>query len=255
MKAMLLAAGLGTRLRPLTNHTPKPLLPVNGLPIIIYTLALLKKYKIKDVVINLHHLGNQIRTLLGSGRKFGFNIKYSFEPKILGTGGGIKRAEKFLKGSPFLVFNADIIADINLKKLISFHKKKKSIATLVVRQNHSGKFGSLYVDRNSNIISILKKPENTRLTRQTFFTGIHVLDKKFLRWQKPRKKSCIIRNGYIPLLNQGKTIGAFIQKGYWNDLGTLSRLKKTDNDFKKGKIRLSYGNHLEKLRNILSQKN
>lgn len=252
---MLLAAGLGTRLRPLTNHIPKPLLPINGLPIILYTLALLKKYKIKDVIINLHHLGDQIRTLLGSGRKFGFNIKYLFEPKILGTGGGIKGAEKFLKGSPFLVFNADIIADIDLKKLILFHKKKNSMATLVVRQNHAKEFGILYVNRDNNIVSILKKPKNVRSTRQTFFTGIHVLDKKFLRWQKPRKKSCIIRNGYIPLLNQGKTIGAFIQKGYWNDLGTLSRLKKTDSDFKKGKIRFSYGNHLEMFRKILSQKN
>ncbi|MBI2092402.1 MAG: nucleotidyltransferase family protein [Deltaproteobacteria bacterium] len=117
-RAMILAAGLGTRLRPLTHKTPKPLLPVNGRPMIDFSLARVKKAGITNVIINLHYLGGQIKKYVGSGRRYGLKIRYLHEPKILGTGGGIKNAERFLNGGPFVVINSDTLIDIDLKKVI-----------------------------------------------------------------------------------------------------------------------------------------
>lgn len=257
MKAMLLAAGLGTRLRPHTHTTPKPLIPVNGIPLILYNLALLKKQGIREVVINLHHLGGQIRNLLGNGKKLGFKIHYSFEPEILGTAGGIFHARRFLKNSPFIVLNGDIIIDVNLKKLIKQHQKKKGLATLVVIPSQKSDFyGTLYVDRWSNLGSILAKPAAQKKWIKTFFSGVHLLDHRFFKQPKKKGKSCIVRDYYIPLLKKGNRIAVSLYQGYWNDIGTLRRLQSTSRHLQKGKRRLSYQNQLNKLVKALShQKN
>lgn len=254
MKAMLLAAGLGTRLRPLTYRIPKPLIPVNGIPLIFYNLALLKKHGIRDVVINLYHLGRRIKKLLGTGEKFGFRFAYSTEKKILGTGGGVKKAEKFLKKGPFLVLNGDIITDLPLGRLITFHRRRKPYATLVVAKSRRAKsFGILYTDKGKNIVSILHRPLDGKKYDETFFTGVHVLDGRFFKNQKGGVKSCIIRDNYIPRLQNGERLAAFFQKGYWNDLGTLKRWEKTNRLFKRSKIRLSYNKYLEEFRKILKK--
>ena len=117
MKAMLLAAGLGKRLRPITDTTPKPLLEVRGKSLIEHHLERLQIAGIQDVVINLHHLGDQIKTRLGDGRQFGVNIRYSFETELLETGGGIKKALPLLGDSPFLVISADTYLDFDLGRL------------------------------------------------------------------------------------------------------------------------------------------
>ena len=105
MKAMILAAGLGTRLRPLTNTIPKPLLPIAGTPLIVWNLLLLKRYGFHDVVINLHHLGPMIEQAVGNGSRYGLRIIYSREPAILGTGGGLKQAELYFSGESVLVLH------------------------------------------------------------------------------------------------------------------------------------------------------
>ena len=132
---MVLAAGFGRRLRPLTDHMPKPLLPVGGRPMIEYTLLLLKKYGLTEVIINLHHCGDQIIKTLGDGSRLGLSIAYSTEKgEALGTGGGIKKAASFFEQSTFIVVNGDILIDIDLDKLISFHHAKQGLATLVLRE-------------------------------------------------------------------------------------------------------------------------
>ena len=255
MKAMLLAAGLGTRLRPLTHRIPKPLIPVDGLPLIFYNLALLKKHGIRDVVINLHHLGQKIKNILGTGKEFGFRFHYSTEKKILGTAGGIKKAQKFLKKGPFLVLNGDIITDLPLNDLIRFHQRRKPYATLVVIKSPLAKrYGILYVNDKNRIVSFLKKPHPTRNVRETFFTGVHVLSRQFFRHQKTGVKSCIVHDNYIPLVKNGEAIDAFFQKGYWNDLGNKTRLARTNRRFKKKGVGLSYVKYLKEFRKILDRK-
>ncbi len=135
MKAMILAAGLGTRLRPLTNTIPKPLLPIAGTPLIVWNLLLLKQHGFRDVVINLHHLGPMIEQALGNGSRYGLRIIYSREPAILGTGGGIKRAEPHFSGESVLVLNGDTLVELDLGALCAFHQQRDAVATLVLRKD------------------------------------------------------------------------------------------------------------------------
>ena len=126
MKAMILAAGLGTRLRPLTNTIPKPLLPIAGTPLIVWNLLLLKRHGFHDVIINLHHLGPMIEQAVGNGSKYGLRIYYSHEPVILGTGGAIKQAEPNFSGEPVLVLNGDTLFELDLDALYAFHLRSQA---------------------------------------------------------------------------------------------------------------------------------
>jgi len=124
MKAMVFAAGQGLRLRPLTDRIPKALVPVAGRPMIEYPLRLLRHYGIREIIINLHHLGEQIEAYLGGGKKFGLEIIYSREPELLDTGGGLLKAKAFLDHETFIVINTDVFIDLSLAELIAFHKSK-----------------------------------------------------------------------------------------------------------------------------------
>lgn len=252
MKVMLLAAGLGTRLKPLTLKKPKPLIPVNSIPLIFYNLALLKKYNFSEVIINLFYLGDQIEKILGDGKKFGFQIYYSKEPEILGTAGGMKFAEKYFKDEDLLIMNSDIIHDIDMKNLIDQHQKSKNIASLVVKNLLPNQnFSPLSIDKHDQIVSILDQPQEFPDYRKTFFTGIHVLSKNICDLINENYPQCIIKDLYIPQLQQGQTLGAVLESGYWNDLGTIDRLKNTEKELQEGKIKLSYNNYLEDFKKIL----
>ena len=123
MKAMVLAAGQGTRLRPITDNKPKALVPVAGRPMIEYALLLLRYYTIEDVVINLHHFGAAIESHLGNSKKLGLRISSAHEPELLDTGGGLLKAKPFLQDGAFIVINTDALIDLNLAELIAFHKQ------------------------------------------------------------------------------------------------------------------------------------
>jgi len=126
-RAMVLAAGRGTRLAPLTDTTPKPLLPVAGRPLIEHILEFLRAGGIREVVINLHHLGQRIEERIGDGRRLGLRVKYSWEDPILDTGGGIKRAEPLLAGEPFVVVNGDSLLELRLEDVVAFHRADATV--------------------------------------------------------------------------------------------------------------------------------
>lgn len=239
MKALVLAAGLGTRLLPLTKTTPKPLIPLNGQPLISYTLRYLKQYGITDIFINLHHLGDQIKRALGTGSGFGVNITYSDEPVILGTGGGVKNLEKALGNAPFLVINSDVLTDFPLSQLIAFHQENKALATLVLREDPEvDRFGPIEIDSGGRIRTILKKgnPSPDHL-KKLMFTGIHLVDPAVLR-SIPEKVFYSITDTYIELLLRGKTLHGLEMKGFWRDLGTLEEYGKIDRLMTEGRINL-----------------
>ena len=149
MKAMVLAAGQGTRLRPLTDHTPKALIPVAGRPMIEYSLLLLRHYGIRDIIINLHHLGDQIESYLGTGKQWGLEITYSKELELLDTGGGLLKAKPFLQEGTFIVINTDVLIDLSLSDLLAFHEKNRAVATLVLRPDPlADQYGSMYFSRH-----------------------------------------------------------------------------------------------------------
>ncbi|HAP39092.1 MAG TPA: hypothetical protein DCQ94_04955, partial [Nitrospira sp.] len=184
MKAMILAAGLGTRLRPLTDVTPKPLLPVAGTPMIVWNLLLLKRHGIRDVVINLHHLGDMIRQALGDGSALGMRLIYSYEPVILGTGGGIKQAEPHFQGEPVLVLNGDTLFELDLGAVMAFHRERAAAATLVLRQDpDAARWGLVEVTDRAEIVRITGRGRSApTVTAARMFAGIHILHPRLLRY-------------------------------------------------------------------------
>ncbi len=239
MKAMILAAGLGTRLRPLTNTIPKPLLPVGGTPLIIWNLLLLKRYGFHDVVINLHHLGPVIEQALGNGSKFGLRIIYSQEPMILGTGGGVKQAEPYFSGEPVLVLNGDTLFELDLEALCAFHRTRKAAATLVLRDDpDAAGWGLVEVGAGDQIVRITGRGLPSVVpTIPRMFAGIHILNTRLLRDVKKGVASSII-DPYVAAIERGDAVLGYDLKGYWSDVGTAERYTQTEQDARAGLIRL-----------------
>ena len=228
MKALVLAAGFGTRLKPLTDTMPKPLVPVAGIPMIFYTLALLKKNGIRDIIINLHHLGGKIRKVIGNGKVLGLNIRYSNEPEILGTGGGIRKVLPLLGNvKDLLVINGDVVINADLKSLIKAHKSNPAIATLALREApEQAQYGLLHY-RQGQITSILGKPLPDTKSKTAHFTGLHILKIAPLKQLPLQKQLCVVQDYYVPALKAGQRLNAWVLKGYWSDCGTHTAIAQT----------------------------
>lgn len=241
MKAMLLAAGLGTRLRPLTDITPKPLLPVAGQPILMWNLLLLKRHGITDVIINLHHLGEQIVQTLGDGSRFGLRVAYSHEPTLMGTGGGIKQAAPFLKDGSFLVLNGDTLSACDLTSLIAAHRAGGAPVTLVLREDpEAARWGPVTVDADSRILQIngapLLRDPSKSLPPPCMFAGIHMLESEVLDAIPPGPGSII--DVYLGLLRQNHMLRGYRMSGYWSDVGTPERYAEAQQDALAGRLNL-----------------
>ncbi len=180
VKAMILAAGEGQRLRPLTLTVPKVLVPLDGIPLINYHLQWLKKHSIFDVVINLHYLGFKIEDYLGDGSRFGVRIVYSREEYLLGTAGGVKRVAD-LFDTTFVVLYGDVLTNLNLSKMIEFHKEKGAIATLVLHKlnNIVGK-GVVTIDELHRILSFEEKPSIINQSSKLVSGGVYILNRDVL---------------------------------------------------------------------------
>ena len=247
MKAMILAAGTGERLRPVTHHQPKALVPVAGRPMIEYPLLLLRYYGIQEIIVNLHHLGEQIEAYLGDGAKLGVNIRYSREPELLDTGGGLLKAKPFLDGGTFIVINTDVLIDLSLEELVAFHKKNRATATLVLRPDElADKYGSMEIDSESRIYRFLQaKREHTPEVSGTklMFTGVQVLEPKIFEYMKiggaPQRFSTT-KDVYPRMVLKEDSIYGFRFDGFWQDLGTANRIKAAEETLAHGKARLRY---------------
>ena len=243
MRAIILAAGFGTRLRPLTNTTPKPLLPVAGKPLIVWNLHLLRDHGITEVIVNLHHLGDQIEQSLGNGSHFDMRISYSREEKILGTGGGIKQAESFLRASgdnAFLVLNGDTLIDVNLSRMIAHHTRHGGLATMVVRDDADvARWGALELDATDRILTILGRgrqvTQQTRNTTRKMFAGVHIMSPLALRDISVNHESSITHH-YMDWLERDARIYGYQNVGYWSDVGTPERYHQVQQDATAGKL-------------------
>jgi NDP-sugar pyrophosphorylase family protein len=241
MKAMVLAAGLGTRLRPLTDTIPKALLPVAGRPLIHYPLLWLKRYGITEMVINLHHHGQQIIDTLGDGRAMGLTLHYSREPTILGTGGGIKQARRLLGETPFLVVNSDIVIDLDLDQLVEFHHRRKSTVSMVLRADPDAeRYGIVELDGQDRIQTIVGRGRaGTAGLRRLMFTGVHLLEPSVFD-AIPGDGFSSITDVYIAMLQQDERLCGYVMKGTWMDLGTPERYQDADRRLRTGQLTLSY---------------
>lgn len=219
MKAMILAAGLGKRLRPFTANTPKPLFPVAGRPLLDIIIRSLQNAGCEAIIINTHHLYKKIDSFL-SGRKYSIPVFTRYEPLLLGTGGAIKNVADFWDEQPFMVVNSDILTDIDLRDVYDFHLNHKYTATLVLHDYKE--FNNVLISKEDFIKGFYeeKSNENIGYERKLAFTGIQVLDPKILDFIPAGLFSSII-DAYIELILSGQRLKAFIaKKHYWKDIGT-----------------------------------
>lgn len=236
MKGIILAAGFGRRLRPLTDQIPKPLLPVGGRCVIHHTLLLLKKYGITEVFINLHYHADKIKIALGNGSSFGMKITYSEEPEILGTGGGIKKIYSHLGREDALVINGDILIEVNLDHLMAFHQERAGAATLVLRAQDSEEFGVIEIDSSDQIRNILGQvPSQGGRLRHCMFTGAQMISQTVVD-AIPEGVFSSITDTYIEMLRRGERLFGYTMQGYWNDIGLLARYQEADRDVKGGRF-------------------
>jgi len=243
MKAMILAAGLGTRLRPLTNTIPKPLLPIGGTPLIVWNLLLLRAGGIRDVMINLHYLGSMIEAELGDGSRWDMRIMYSHEPELLGTGGGLKAVEWFFEGQPFFVMNGDTLIDLDLPALLDFHDSQGGVATLVLRDDpHAEQWGAVESDAQDRILRIngqgVDVRASTHAVTSRMFAGVHILHPSILS-DAPTGKAFSIIDSYTSALAGGSQLLGFVYAGYWSDIGTVERYTQAQADVAAGLIALA----------------
>ena len=247
MKAMVFAAGQGERLRPLTDHIPKALVPVAGRPMIEYPLLWLRHYGIREVIINLHHLGEQIEAYLGNGDKLGLKIAYSREQELLDTGGGLLKAKPFLQDGTFLVVNTDVLIDLPLADLIDFHRAKQAAVTLVLRPDPlADQYGSMDTDSDGRICRFLqaKRPgapagPHTKL----MFTGVQILEPRifdFMATGAGSAKFGTTKDTYPRMLLAGEALFGFRFDGFWQDVGTPERIKEAEGGLEKRKKWLHY---------------
>ena len=230
MKAMILAAGLGTRLEPLTNIRPKPLFPVLNRPLLGITIEQLRDMGATGIIINAHHLAEQVEHFVG-GEQWGVEVKVRVEPEILGTGGGIKNCADFFRDAPHVVvINADIYHAFDLRPALHYHNAANNLATLVLCDHP--RFNQVGIDGEGRIVSIrgqsIQKP---RAPSQTLtFTGIHIISAELLN-SMPSAGFFGIMELYVDLASRGEGIrGYHMQEGYWGDIGRVEAYRALHRD-------------------------
>ena len=243
MKAMILAAGLGTRLRPLTDTIPKPLLPVGGTPLILWNLLLLRNSGICEVIINLHYLGHLIEEAIGDGSRWDMQVRYSREHTLLGTGGGLNAAKWFFEDQSFLVINGDTLIKLDVKALIEFHRNHGGVATLVLRDDpHAAQWGTVESDSQDRILRINRRGLSYAVSNgpsiERMFAGVHILHPAILQGA-PTDTPFSIIDSYTKELARGSRMFGMVHAGYWSDIGTVERYAHAQADADAGLISLS----------------
>ncbi len=234
MKAMILAAGFGTRLFPLTIDRTKPAIPFLGKPLVGYVAEYVAKFGITDVVVNLHHQPQSVIDALGDGRDFGVKIDYTIEqPAILGTSGALLYARKYLENDTFVIVNGKIITDIDISAAIKTHRQSGAIATMVLKANHKReKFtvvetGDGFIDyfgpHATPVTEVELRDVEHDIVTPLMFTGIHILEPEILDLIPKGVYSDTVTDIYIPFLKSGGKIAAHVSEGEWFELSTIPR--------------------------------
>jgi len=218
MKAFVLAAGFGSRLRPLTDHIPKPLIPVLNIPSLFYIFFLLKQAGIREIICNIHHHASAIRHFIESSDLHGLDITFSEEHEILGTGGGLKQCEHLLGADDFLLVNSDIITDINFTALIKHHQMSDRPGTLTLYETpEAAAIGHIGVE--NGLIRDFRNMRNTGLISSFIYTGTAILSPEIFRFLR-KEFSGIVDTGFTGLIDNGG-LAYFRHEGLWMDIGTI----------------------------------
>jgi mannose-1-phosphate guanylyltransferase len=238
MKAILLAGGKGTRLRPLTIHTPKPIVPIFNRPFLHYQLDLLKQVpEIDEVILSLNYQPRRIEEIFGDGADTGLGIRYVVEPAPLGTAGAVRYAGESLRES-VVVFNGDVLTQVDLAAVIALHREHRAKATIVLTpvENPSA-YGLVETDPEGNIRRFLEKPNADEITSDTINAGIYILEPETFD-RIPRDQPWSIERSFFPsLIERRDTFMAYVYRGYWIDIGTPDKYMQVHRDIMDGHYR------------------
>jgi mannose-1-phosphate guanylyltransferase len=231
MKAILLAGGKGTRLRPLTVHTPKPIVPILNRPFLYYQIDLLKQLpEIDEVILSLNYQPRRIEEIFGEGEGLGVRLRYVVEPIPLGTGGAIRYAGDSLTES-VVVFNGDVLTQVDLPAVLRLHRERKAKATIVLTPvDNPRAYGLVETDAQANIKRFLEKPGEDEITCNTINAGIYILEPDTFD-RIPKETAWSIERSFFPsLIERGETFVAYIYDGYWIDIGTPAKYLQVHRD-------------------------
>ena len=231
MQALILAGGKGTRLRPLTVYTPKPIVPICNRPFLLYQIDTLRRAGITDITLSLSYQPNKIEQLLGDGSDHGVKLKYTVEPQPMGTAGAYKFAEDLIR-EPTVVFNGDILTDLDLKAVIREHNERKATATIVLTPvKDPTTYGVVETEKDGRVRRFLEKPKAEEITSNNINAGTYVLEPKVLDYL-PEGENYSFEYGVFPdLLKRGEAFYAHIPtRTYWIDIGTPERYLQVHDD-------------------------
>ncbi|HKX32327.1 MAG TPA: NDP-sugar synthase [Blastocatellia bacterium] len=236
MQALILAGGEGTRLRPLTVYTPKPVVAIANRPFLFYQIDLLQRSGIKDISLALGYQPSKIADIFGDGHEFGVHIRYVVETTALGTAGAYKNAVESQRETT-VVFNGDIITDLDLAAVVAWHREQQAVATIVLTEvENPAIYGLVETDPAGRVRRFIEKPNPEEITCQTINAGIYVLEPRVLDYIPPGDKFSFEYQLFPALLRANEPIFGFTWSGYWIDIGTPQRYLKANHDLLKGEI-------------------
>jgi len=237
VKAIIIAGGLGTRLRPLTYNIPKPIVPLANKPFVFHQIELLKRFGITEIILNLHYLSDNIRNIFDDGKRLGVKVYYSVEDKPLGTAGAVKNAEKYFDDGPMLVFNGDILTDMNLERAIKFHQEKKAKVTIALTTVEDPTiYGLVITDENGRVLEFREKPSWEHVTANTINAGVYIVEPSIFKLVPKGKEYSFERQLYPALLEKGEKIYGYKTDAYWMDIGDPEKYLKAHRDILRGDV-------------------
>lgn len=243
MQSVILAGGKGTRLRPLTIHTPKPVVPIVNRPFLDYQIDLLKRAGVHDITLSLSYQPGKIEELFADGSDHGVRIHYAVEASPLGTAGAYRNAEEHLRETA-IVFNGDVLTDMDLETIVAYHKERKAAATIVlVPVENVSAFGVVETDDDGRVRRFLEKPKAGETEANTINAGCYILEPHILNYV-PEGESYSFEYQLFPaLLQAGEPFYAYTWNGYWLDIGTPQRYLQAHYDLLANKVALHHFEH------------
>jgi len=238
MKAMILAAGLGTRLRPLTDIVPKPMVQLAGRPCMEYTLKLLKKYSVLEIAVNIHYKPQLIKNYFGDGSRYGVKLQYSFEDKLMGTAGGFKRLQSFFDKDTALIISGDGLTDIDLQDFYRFHKEKGCIATLALKRvSNPENYGVVELKKDSYIKIFQEKPSREEAVSNLANTGIYLFEPEIFDYIPADNFYDFGKQLFPEFVEKNIDMAGYTMEVYWCDIGNLEVYREANYDLLMGRVK------------------
>lgn len=244
---MVLAAGVGSRLDPLTSQIPKPLVPIANIPVLEHILNLLKQHGFTELFANLHYMPEQLVEYFGDGSKFGVKLTTLLEEKLSGDAGGVRACRQHLQNETFVVVMGDLLTDADLSRVVAEHKRKKALATIAIKQvDDVSRFGVVVQDENGLITGFQEKPAPEVALSNLASTGIYVLEPRVFDFIPAQGEYGFGRQLFPSLVGLGMPVLGVEIKEYWSDVGTIPQYRESNFDALEGRIRL----HLPERANV-----